>query len=140
MDMKDETNNPELRPLRKRAIKSFRDLEAYQMARRASYQVFVMTRTFPREEKYAMTDQVRRSSRAVASMIGEARARRRYVAAFIDKLNQAQGEAMESQAWFDQALDCGYISAEKHTEIDFALQAIGGKLQRMIDKADTFCG
>ena len=124
----------------RKVIKSFRDLDVYQMARQASYQVFLITKDFPKEEKYSMTDQVRRSSRAVASMIAEAWARRRYIAAFIDKLNQAQGEAMESQAWFDQALDCGYISPEKHAEIDAAIQGIGGKLQRMIDKADTFCG
>ena len=124
----------------RKVINSFRDLDVYQMARQASYQIFVITKDFPKDEKYSMTDQVRRSSRAVASMIAEAWARRRYVAAFIDKLNQAQGEAMESQARLDQALDCKYMSSEKHAEIDAAIQAIGGKLQRMIDKADTFCG
>jgi four helix bundle protein len=124
----------------RKVINSFRDLDVYQMARQASYQIFVITKDFPKDEKYSMTDQVRRSSRAVASMIAEAWARRRYVAAFIGKLNQAQGEAMESQAWLDQALDCKYMSSEKHAEIDAAIQAIGGKLQRMIDKADTFCG
>lgn len=73
-------------------------------------------------------------------MMAEAWARRRYPAAFIDKLNQAQGEASESQAWFDQALDCGYISPEKHVELDALFQALGGKLQRMIDKAGGLCG
>ncbi|MBV6500640.1 MAG: hypothetical protein CJBNEKGG_03125 [Prosthecobacter sp.] len=87
-----------------------------------------------------MTDQVRRSSRAVASMIAGAWARRRYPAAFIDKVNQAQGEASESQAWLDQVLDCGCISPDKHVELDAMFQALGGKLQRMIDKSGSFCG
>ncbi len=87
-----------------------------------------------------MTGQVRRSSRAVASMTAESWARRRCPAAFIDRLNQAQGEASESQAWFDQPLDCGYIPPEKHVELGAKFQALGGKLQRMIDKAGSFCG
>lgn len=131
---------PNMEPARSRVIRSFRDLEACQKARQASYHVFLVTRRFPAEERHAMTDQVRRSSRAVASMMAEAWARRRYPAAFIDKLNQAQGEASESQAWFDQALDCGYISPEKHVELDALFQALGGKLQRMIDKAGGLCG
>jgi four helix bundle protein len=133
-------NEPNIEPVRSKAIRSFRDLEASQKARQASYQVFLVTRRFPAEERYAMTDQVRRSSRAVASMIAEAWARRRYPAAFIDKVNQAQGEASESQAWLDQALDCGYISPDMHVELDAMFQALGGKLQRMIDKSGSFCG
>lgn len=133
-------NEPNIEPVRSKAIRSFRDLEAYQKARQASCQAFLVTRRFPAEERYAMTDQVRRSSRAVASMIAGAWARRRYPAAFIDKVNQAQGEASESQAWLDQVLDCGCISPDKHVELDAMFQALGGKLQRMIDKSGSFCG
>jgi four helix bundle protein len=131
---------PNMEPARSKVIRSFRDLEAYQKARQASCQVLLVTRRFPAEERHAMTGQVRRSSRAVASVIAEARARRRYPAAFIDRLNQALGEASESQACFDQAPDCGHVPPEKHVELDALFQALGGKLQRMIDKAGSFCG
>jgi four helix bundle protein len=123
----------------RRALRSFRDLEVYAQVREAAKMVFVLSKKFPAEEKYALTDQLRRSSRAVGAMIAEAWARRRYQASFINKLNEAQGEAMESQAWLDQALDCQYITSEQHQIHDLLFQNIGGKLQRMIDKADTFC-
>lgn len=130
----------EHQPDPRRIIRSFRDLEVYQMARQAAFRVFVVTKDFPKDEKWSLTDQVRRSSRAVPGMIAEAWARRRYKAAFIDKLNQAQGEAAETQAWFDESLDIGFLSQEVHTELDTMFQNIGGKLERMIEKADTFCG
>jgi len=123
----------------RRVLRSFRDLEVYGLAREASRRVLLLTKKFPAEEKYALTDQICRSSRAVGAMIAEAWARRRYQAAFINKLNEAQGEAMESQSWLDQALDCHYLTPEQHQIHDLLFQNVGGKLQRMIDKADTFC-
>ncbi|MEO7300091.1 MAG: four helix bundle protein [Verrucomicrobiota bacterium] len=121
------------------AIKSFRDLNVYQASRAETLKIFEMTKTFPKEEKFALTDQIRRSSRAVKAMLAEAWARRRYEAAFINKINEAMGEAMETQSWLDDALDCHYISAERHRSLDDAWQNIGGRLNRMIDKADDFC-
>jgi four helix bundle protein len=121
-------------------IRSFRDLQVYQKARIAAREVFLLTRKFPAEERFALTDQIRRSSRAVNAMLAEAWARRRYEAAFVNKVNEAQGEAMETQAWLDHALDCGYIAAGLHEEYDSVWQEIGGMLQRMLDKANTFCG
>jgi four helix bundle protein len=91
------------------AAKSFRDLKVYQAAREAALQIFTATKTFPREERYALTDQIRRSSRAVKAMIAEAWARRRYKAAFINKIDEALGEANETQSWLDDALDDGYV-------------------------------
>lgn len=120
-------------------IRSFRDLDVYQNARRLSRDVFQLTRSFPNEERYSLTDQIRRSSRAVGAMIAEAWARRRYQAAFVNKLNEALGEAMETQAWLDHALDCGYITQQQFDDLDQRTQQIGGMLNRMIDKADTFC-
>jgi four helix bundle protein len=120
-------------------IRSFRDLDVYQNARRLSRDVFQLTRSFPNEERYSLTDQIRRSSRAVGAMIAEAWARRRYQAAFVNKLNEALGEAMETQAWLDHALDCGYITQQQFDDLDQRAQHIGGMLNRMIDKADTFC-
>ena len=116
-------------------IQSFRDLDTYQKARR----IFDVTSRFPKEETYALTDQIRRSSRAVGALLAEAWARRRYEAAFIDKLNQAMGEAMETQSWLDAARDCGYIDVETHEKLDQEWQHIGGKLNRMIQRSDRFC-
>jgi four helix bundle protein len=120
-------------------IRSFRDLKVYQAARDESRKVFVAARAFPPEERFSLTDQIRRSSRAVNAMIAEAWARRRYQAAFVNKINEALGEAMETQAWLDHALDCDYLNAVKHREFDAAWQSIGAMLQKMMDRADTFC-
>ena len=100
---------------------------------------FILTKSFPNEERYSLTNQIRRSSRAVNALIAEASARRKYRAAFVNKINEALGEAMETQAWLDHALDCEYLDPAKHRELDGAWQHIGGMLQRMIEKSDTFC-
>jgi four helix bundle protein len=121
------------------AARSFRDLKVYQPAREAALCIFAATKSSPREERYALTDQIRRSSRAVKAMIPEAWARRRYKAAFINKVDEALGEANETQSWLDDALDDEYVSQEHFTELDCRYQAIGGMLSRMIDRADDFC-
>jgi four helix bundle protein len=121
------------------AARSFRDLKVYQAAREAALCIFAATKSFPREERYALTDQIRRSSRAVKAMIAEAWARRRYKAAFINKVDEALGEANETQSWLDDALDDEYMSQEHFTELDRRYQAIGGMLSRMIDRANDFC-
>ncbi len=72
-------------------------------------------------------------------MIAEAWAKRRYRASFVNKLDDALGEANETQAWLDHALDSGYIDATTHEKVDALWQAVGGKLVRMIDRADDFC-
>ncbi len=121
------------------AIRSFRDLKVYQLARASAKAVFGFTRDFPREEIYSLTDQVRRSSRAVNAMIAEAWARRRYRPAFVNKIDEALGEAMETQAWLDHALDCGYLKPETYRLLDAQWQSVGAMLQRMRERADTFC-
>lgn len=121
------------------AIHSFRDLKVYQSARAEAKKIHDVSRHFPREEIYSLTDQVRRSSRAVNAMLAEAWARRLYKAAFVNKIDEALGEAMETQAWLDHALDCGYIPSETHRTLDAGWQSVGAMLQRMIEKADTFC-
>ena len=121
------------------AARSFRELKVYVAARQAAGRIFVLSGHFPREERYALTDQARRSSRAVKAMLAEAWARRRYKAAFINKIDEALGESNETQSWLDDALDCGYISPSDFEELDNRYQAIGGMLSRMIDRADDFC-
>jgi len=120
-------------------IKSFRDLKVYQRALSEAKKIFLITKGFPREEMYSLTDQIRRASRAVGAMLAEGWARRRYKAAFINKVNESLGEAMETQAWLDHALACEYIDQRQHRELDDAWQHIGAMLNRMIDRADDFC-
>jgi four helix bundle protein len=120
------------------AIKSFRDLDVYRMARVQSKKIFLITKSFPKEEMFALSNQIRRSSRAVGAMLAESWARRRYPAAFVSKLNEALGETMETQAWLDQALDCEYINSQLYHELDESWQHIGAMLTRMIQRADDF--
>src|SRR3972149_1594709 len=115
-------------------IASFRDLDVYKLAREQAKKIFTITKSFPNEEKYSLTDQIRRSSRAVNAMLAEAWARRRYPAAFVNKIDEALGEAMETQAWLDYALDCDYIDRRQHHVLDDAWQHIGGMLNRMIER------
>jgi four helix bundle protein len=120
-------------------IRSFRELNVYQRTRVEIQHVFEVSKSFPREEKFSLTDQIRRSSRAVKSMIAEAWAHRRYEAAFISKLTDSLGEAMETQSWLDDSLDCGYINASQHKALDAAWQSIGASLDKMIERSNDFC-
>jgi four helix bundle protein len=120
-------------------IKSFRDLTVYQAARIETQKIYERSKNFPPEEKYALTDQIRRSSRAVKAMLAEAWARRRYRAVFVNKIDEALGEATETQSWLDDCLDCGYLSPEEFKQMDAAWHSIGGKLNKMIERADDFC-
>jgi four helix bundle protein len=121
-------------------IRSFRDLNVYKAARQEAQKIFTRGRNFPPEERYSLTDQIRRSSRAVKAMIAEAWARRRYRAVFINKIDEAMGETTETQSWLDDCLDCGYISATEFKQMDAIWQSIGAMLNKMITRADDFCG
>ena len=118
---------------------SFRDLRAYQFARAASAEIFQITKGFPREERFSLIDQIRRSARATKAMISEAWARRRYKAVFINKLDEALGEANETRSWLDDALDCGYLDAEQFEKMERDWRSIASMLARMIDRASDFC-
>lgn len=120
-------------------IRGFRDLKVYQQARVEAQDIFEISKGFPREERFSLTDQIRRSSRAVTSMIAEAWGHRRYPASFASKLTDAIGEVTETQSWLDDALDCGYITTTQHSKCDAAWQAIGGMINNMIEKTDNFC-
>lgn len=117
-------------------IKSFRELEVYKLALGESKQIFLITKNFPKAEMFSLTNQIRRSSRAVNAMLAESWARRRYPSAFVNKVNEALGEAMETQAWLDHALACEYINSGTYRELDEAWQHVGGML---IQRADDFC-
>ena len=119
--------------------RSFRDLSVYRQARETAQKIFELSRQFPAEERYSLTDQIRRSSRAVKAMIAEAWGRRRYKAVFVNKLDQALGEATETQSWLDDARDSKYLSDDEFNEVDSNCIVICRMLSRMIDRADDFC-
>ena len=120
-------------------IRSFRELNVYKSAREAAREIFEISKTFPRDERYSLTDQIRRSSRAVNAMIAEAWAKRRYEAAFVSKVNDALGEATETQSWLDHAVDAGYITTAQFNELDTKWQQIGAMLNKMTERAHDFC-
>ena len=119
--------------------RSFRDLNVYRQARETAQKIFELSRQFPAEERYSLTDQIRRSSRAVKAMIAEAWGRRRYKAVFVNKLDEALGEATETQSWLDDARDSKYLSDDEFNEVDSNCIAICRMLSRMIDRAEDFC-
>lgn len=90
-------------------IKSHKELIVYQLAFKVSMEIFHITKKFPKEEIYALTSQIRRSSRSVCANIAEAFRKRRYEKAFISKLSDAEGEAAETQVWLDYSFECGYL-------------------------------
>ena len=99
-----------------------------------------MTRAFPRDEMFSLTDQIRRSSRSIGAQIAEAWAKRRYEKHFISKLTDADGEQLETQHWIGVAFDCEYIGKETGSELNEKCMEIGRMLSGMIEKADLFCG
>jgi len=113
-------------------IQGHEELEVYNLAFEAAMRLFELSKSFPREERYALTDQMRRSSRSVCSNIAEAWRKRRYEAAFISKLNDAEAEAAETQTWISFAVKCGYVSEEKGRELRQIYDFIIGKLVAMI--------
>lgn len=121
-------------------VKSFRELEVYKMARELSKLVFNLSRKFPKEEMYSLTDQVRRSSRSVGAQIAEAWGKRRYEKHFISKLTDADAEQLETQHWVEVSVDCGYLSAELSKELLNQCESIGKMIGVMINKSSSFCG
>lgn len=106
-------------------------LEVYQLAMQASREVFQLTKDFPKEELYSLTDQIRRSSRSISAQLAEAWRRRKYEAVFVNKLNEAEGEAAETQVWLQHAFDCEYVSATRARELHRLYNRILGKLTKM---------
>jgi four helix bundle protein len=94
-------------------IRTHRDLEVYKKAFEAAMRIFELTKSFPKEETYSLTDQIRRSSRSVSANLAEAWRKRRYEAAFISKLSDAECEAAETQVWLEFAVKCAYMKREE---------------------------
>jgi four helix bundle protein len=119
-------------------IRSFKELRVWHNAMDAAMRVFELTKRFPTEERYSLTDQFRRASRSVAANIAEAWRKRRYAGAFVSKLSDAEGEAAECQTWTELALRCGYLAPKDATALDGTFDQILGQLVCMIDRPEDW--
>jgi len=120
-------------------INSVRDLEVYKISFEAAMEIFEISKTYPVEEKYSLTDQVRRSSRSVCANLSEGWRKRRYKAVFVNKLSDAAQEAAETQTWLEFALKCNYIDEVLFKRLDDRYEHIFAMLNTMERKAETFC-
>ena len=118
----------------RKPIRSHHELDVYRQAFDVAMTVFELTREFPREERYALIDQMRRASRSVCTNITEAWRKRRYRAAFISKLSDAEAEAAETQTWIEFSVKCEYLSRETGKEIYKAYDMVIGKIVNMINQ------
>ena len=118
---------------------NFRDLLVYEKARSVAKDIFTLSKRFPKEEMYSLTDQGRRSSRSVGAQIAEAWGKRRYERSFVSKLTDADAEQYETQHWIETALDCAYVTEKEARALIDRLAEIGRMLNGMIEKADSFC-
>jgi four helix bundle protein len=119
-------------------INGHRELKVYQNAFQASMEIFQFTKAFPADERFSLTDQIRRSSRSVCANLSEAWRKRRYKAAFIAKLSDCEAEACETQVWLEFALKCKYVNEETFERLDNEYNRIIGQLVRMIAGADDW--
>jgi len=119
--------------MEKKLIKTHRDLEVYQVSFNIAMQIFQKSKSFPIEERYSLTDQLRRSSRSVCANLAEAWRKRRYEASFISKLSDAEAEAAETQVWLEFAVQCGYLDSKIGQELLFSYENIIGKIISLIN-------
>ncbi len=122
-----------------RLIKHFRELDVYKAAFTFQQMIFELSKKWPAEERYALTDQVRRSSRSIGANLAESWAKRRYPAHFLSKLTDADGELQETRHWINSAKTCCYLSDEQAAELDEQAGAVGGMLGNMIVNYESFC-
>lgn len=119
-------------------VRSAKELEVYQLANEFAMQVFSISKRFPPEERYAMTCQIRRSSRSICLNLREAWAKRRYAAHFVSKLTDCDGENSETDASLDFALQCGYVTQDEHKSLAAMSGSIGRMLGAMIRNPEPF--
>lgn len=119
-------------------IRTHKDLKVYQLSFEAGMMIFQITKIFPKEEMYSLTDQIRRSSRSVSGNIAEAFRKRKYPKSFVSKLTDSEGEAAETQVWLDYALECGYIDKNKHAELFDKYDHIIAMLVNMSTKPENW--
>jgi four helix bundle protein len=120
-------------------VKSFKELEVYKTSRILSKEVFIVCQRFPIEEKYSLTDQIRRSSRSIGAQIAEAWGKRKYEKHFVSKLSDADSEQFETQHWLEIAHECHYLDETDKMKLITWCESIGKMLQSMMDKGSLFC-
>ena len=122
----------------KTSIKNVKDLKVYQMAYKLAVEIFEMTKKFPKEETYSLTNQIRKSSRSVAINIREGLAKRKYEQVFIRHLNDALGSSEETKGWLDFSLDFRYISKERHQQLYGDYDEVNAMLYSLMNKWQNF--
>jgi four helix bundle protein len=120
-------------------VADYKDLRVYQSAFAAATEIFELSRTFPSDQRSSLTDQMRRSSRSVCANIAEAWRKRRYEAAFVSKLSDADAEAGETEVHLDFALRCGYLKRDQHAKLRDDYDHICRQLTKMMDDAASWC-
>ncbi len=119
-------------------IKKIEDLKVYNLAYKLAMDVFEITKKFPKEETYSLTDQIRRSSRSVAMNIREGFAKRKYEQVFVRHLNDAFGSSEETRGWLHIALDCKYLSNSDHANLDKQYDELNAMIYRLINNWHNF--
>jgi four helix bundle protein len=119
--------------------RSFKDLEVYRQSRQLAKIIFELTNNFPKEEKYSLTDQIRRSSRSIGAQIAESWGKRRYENHFILKLTDSDAEQYETQHWVEVSCENNYIDQDARENLIDRCEAIGKMLNSMIEKSSQFC-
>ena|SRR5450759_4272071 len=120
-------------------VNSFKELIVYQKAYKLAMEIFEISRDFPKEEKYSLTDQIRRFSRSVTSNIAESWAKKRYLKLFVSKLIDSLGEEYETESWLDYSKDCKYIQKETHEKILRDYDEVRKMLISMINNPEKWC-
>ena len=119
-------------------MQGFRDLKVYQLSYKLAMDIFRLSKAFPKEELYSLTDQIRRSSRSVAANIAEGFRKRRYPNHFVSKFTDCDAEATETQVWLDFAHDCGYLSEQNRDQLTAGYEEVGKMLSSMIANPGRF--
>src|SRR5215216_4179903 len=119
-------------------LRGHRDLKVYQLTYKLAMNIYEVSKTFPKDGKYSLTDQIRRSSRSVAAIIAEGFRKRQYPKMFVSKLADADGEATETQVWLDFARDSKYLSSEQNIELVSGYEEVGRMLGTMMSMPEKF--
>jgi len=119
-------------------LQGHRDLKVYQLAYKLAMEIFHLSKAFPKEEIYSLTDQIRRSSRSVAANLAEGFRKRRYPNMFVSKLTDCDAEGTETQVWLDFAFDCGYLSKENRDRLTAGYEEVGKMLSGMMADPEKF--
>ncbi|HXG65687.1 MAG TPA: four helix bundle protein [Blastocatellia bacterium] len=119
-------------------VYGYKDLRVYQLAYKLAMEIFRESKSFPSEERYSLTDQIRRASRSIAANIAEGYRKRQYAKMFVSKMADADAEAAETQVWLDFAHDCGYLTKERQAELMKGYEEVGRMLGSMIANPERF--